>query len=37
VNTSLAFGAIFLLSVMGIVLFFAVEMAERFFCRWSLE
>jgi NitT/TauT family transport system permease protein len=37
VNTSLAFGAIFLLSVMGIVLFFAVEVAERFFCRWSLE
>jgi NitT/TauT family transport system permease protein len=37
VNTSLAFGAIFVLSVMGIVLFFAVEMAERFFCRWNVE
>jgi NitT/TauT family transport system permease protein len=37
VNTSMAFGAIFILSVMGIVLFFGVEMAERFFCRWNVE
>ncbi len=37
VNTSLAFGAIFILGVMGIVLFFGVEMAERVFCRWNTE
>ena len=37
VNTSLAFGAIFVLSVMGIILFFSVEMAERVFCRWNTE
>jgi NitT/TauT family transport system permease protein len=37
VNTSMAFGAIVILGVMGIVLFFAVEMAERVFCRWNVE
>jgi NitT/TauT family transport system permease protein len=33
--TSVAFTAIFLLSLMGIGLFYAVEAAERFFCPWA--
>jgi NitT/TauT family transport system permease protein len=37
VNTSLAFGSIFILAAMGIVLFFGVEVAERVFCRWNVE
>jgi NitT/TauT family transport system permease protein len=37
VNTSLAFGAIFVLSVLGIVLYFSVEWAERVLCPWASD
>jgi NitT/TauT family transport system permease protein len=36
-KTAFAFGAVVLLSVMGIVLFQAVVLAERLFFPWSLE
>jgi len=34
INTGLAFGAMVLLSVMGIVLFALVNVAERILCPW---
>lgn len=35
--TSLAFGSIFILAVLGVLLYFAVELAERVLCPWYSE
>lgn len=33
-NTALVFGAMFILAILGMVLFYLVVVAERFFCPW---
>jgi NitT/TauT family transport system permease protein len=36
-NTALAFGAMVLLSVLGVVLFELVALAERLVCPWYVD